>query len=144
VIAFQAGGLAGFQPYFYTYFNPVLTLIDKDQVPVFFYGERMEAAADYLATKPNAQTMTALVYFGRSFSYYFPGDTLVFKPVFFTDKSQLQDSLNKSDYLVIYSGLHERLPILNEMTPEYIIDLNGRPYVEIYPVSSVPPNFYEN
>jgi len=144
VLAFQAAGLLSFRPYYYTYLNPVLTFNNKDQVPVFFYGERMETAAAYLAEKPNAQFMTALVYFGRSFSYYFPGDTLVFKPVFFTDKSQLQDNLRKSDYLVIYSGLHERLPILNEMTPEHVIDLNGRPYLEIYPVSGVPPSFYEN
>jgi 4-amino-4-deoxy-L-arabinose transferase-like glycosyltransferase len=144
VLAFQAAGLLVFRPYYYTYLNPVLTFINKDQVPVFFYGERMETAAAYLAKKPNAQYMTALVYFGRSFSYYFPGDTLVFKPVFFTDREQLQDNMRKSDYLVIYSGLHERLPILKEMTPEHVIDLNGRPYVEIYPISAVPPSFYEN
>jgi hypothetical protein len=144
LIAIQITGLIGFQPYFYTYYNPILRLANAGWYPRFFYGERMEAAAAYMSAKPDAQFTTALVYFGRSFSYYYPGDTLVFKPVFFEDRQQLQGVLRNSDYLVMYSGLQERLPLLKDMTPEHIIDLNGRPYVEIYRVSDVPPEFFAN
>jgi hypothetical protein len=38
--------------------------------------------------------------------------------------------------------LQERLPVLNEITPEHIIYLNGRQYVEIYRVSDIPSSFY--
>jgi hypothetical protein len=83
--------------------------------------------------------MTALVYFGRSFSYYFPGTTVVFKPVMFEDKPLLVEYLQGTDYLVLYSSVSGRLPWLRELTPEKIIDLNGRPYVEIYRVEDIPP-----
>jgi 4-amino-4-deoxy-L-arabinose transferase-like glycosyltransferase len=126
-------------PYFYTYLNPLL--LASSAPPGFFYGERMEEAAFYLAQKPDAENQTALVYFGRSFSYYYPGTTLLFKPILFEDRAQLLNELERSDYLVVYSGLHQRLPLLDEWTPEYVIDLNGRPYVEIYRLQDIPSDF---
>jgi len=140
VLIAQAAGLFYTSPYYYTYLNPIL--LAANQAPTFFYGEKMEEAAAYLAEKPNAEKITALVYFGRSFSYYFPGQTLLFKPVLFDDKPQLANTLQQVDYLVIYVGMHERLPLLNEITPEHIIDLNGRPYVEIYRTVDIPSSFY--
>jgi len=128
-------------PYFYTYLNPILLSITAP--PVFHYGERMEQAAAYLAGKPDSSQQTALVYFGRSFSYYYPGNTLLFKPIFFDDRTQLIDELRRSDYLVMYSGMQERLPVLQELVPEHVIYLNGMPYVEIYRVSDIPAGFYE-
>lgn len=136
----QAYPLFYTSPYFYTYLNPILLV--SGERPVFHYGERMEAAAAYLASKPDAEHQTALVYFGRSFSYYYPGKTLLFKPVLFDDKSQLIENLRQSDYLVIYTGLEERLPLLSMLTPEQTIDLNGKPYVQIYRVSDIPSSFY--
>lgn len=127
-------------PYFYTYLNPILYASGKPSA--FYYGERMEEAAAYLKAKPNAEDQTALVYFGRSFSYYYPGQTLLFKPILFEDKAQLIDNLHASDYLVVYVGLEQRLPLLNELTPEYTIDLQGRPYVQIYRVGDIPASFY--
>jgi 4-amino-4-deoxy-L-arabinose transferase-like glycosyltransferase len=140
VLIAQASGLFYTAPYYYTYLNPILLAVHK--APAFFYGERMEAAAAYLAEKPNAENLTALVYFGRSFSYYFPGQTLLFKPILFDDKPQLIGDLRQADYLVIYAGMHARLPLLDEITPEHVIYLNGRPYVEIYRVSDIPSSFY--
>jgi hypothetical protein len=67
---------------------------------------------------------------------------LLFKPVLFDDKTQLIENLQQSDYLVVYTGLDERLPLLNELTPEHILDLNGRRYVEIYRVSDIPASFF--
>jgi len=128
-------------PYYYTYLNPIM--LASQSPPIFFYGERMEQAAAYLAEKPDAENLTALVYFGRSFSYYFPGRTLLFKPVLFDDKPQLIENLRESDYLVVYMGLHARLPLLTDLTPEHVIDLNGMHYVEIYRVSDIPESFYD-
>jgi hypothetical protein len=142
VLIAQAAGLFYTVPYYYTYLNPIM--LATRPAPLFYYGERMEEAAAYLAQKPDAEKLTALVYFGRSFSYYFPGDTLLFKPVLFDDKPQLIGELKRADYLVVYVGLHERLPLLNLMTPEHVIDLNGRPYVEIYRVSDIPSSYYNN
>lgn len=128
-------------PYYYTYLNPIL--LSSRNPSAFFYGERMEEAAAYLSAKPDSKNLTALVYFGRSFSYYFPGRTLLFKPILFDDKIQLIENLQAADYLVVYTGLHERLPVVKEMTPEHIIDLNGRQYVEIYRVDDIPAGFYK-
>jgi hypothetical protein len=140
VLIAQALGLFYTAPYYYTYLNPIM--LATNEAPSFFYGEKMEEAAAYLAEKPNAENQTALVYFGRSFSYYYPGHTLLFKPVLFDDKTQLIENLQQSDYLVVYTGLDERLPLLNELTPEHILDLNGRRYVEIYRVSDIPASFF--
>ena len=129
-------------PYYFTYLNPIMTAITGRPSP-FFYGERMEQAAAYLAQKPDAKEQTALVYFGRSFSYYYPGKTLLFKPILFDDKAQLIENLRESDYLVMYSGLEERLPLLKELTPEHVIELYGRTYVEIYRVADIPASFYK-
>jgi hypothetical protein len=136
----QAVNLFHTYPYYYTYLNPIL--LRSNPAPVFFYGERMEVAAAYLAAKPNSQDLTALVYFGRTFDYYFPGKTMAFKPLMFEDKALLVEYLQQADYLVMYTGLHERLPLLKELTPEKVIDLNGRPYVEIYRVSDIPTIFF--
>jgi hypothetical protein len=140
VLVMHASGLFYTIPYYYTYLNPIMLATSK--APQFFYGEKMEEAAAYLAEKPNAENQTALVYFGRSFSYYYPGKTLLFKPVLFDDKIQLIENLQQSDYLVVYTGLDERLPILKELTPERILDLNGRRYIEIYRVSDIPSSFF--
>jgi hypothetical protein len=140
VLIAQASGLFYTSPYYYTYLNPIM--LSMHEAPLFYYGEKMEEAAAYLAEKPDAKNLTALVYFGRSFSYYFPGNTLLFKPVLFDDKPQLIGDLKKADYLVVYVGLHERLPLLNLITPEHVIDLNSRRYVEIYRVSDIPSSFY--
>ncbi|MBK9603782.1 MAG: hypothetical protein IPO36_18390 [Anaerolineales bacterium] len=129
-------------PYYFTYLNPIMTAMAGRPSP-FFYGERMEQAAAYLAQKPDAKDQTALVYFGRSFSYYYPGETLLFKPILFDDKTQLIENLRESDYLVMYSGLEERLPLLKELTPEHVIELYGRTYVEIYRVADIPASFYK-
>ncbi len=140
ILIVQVAGLFNTSPYYYTYLNPIL--LATNEAPRFLYGERMEQAAAYLAGKPDARDLTALVYFGRSFSYYFPGQTLLFKPVLFEDKTQLIENLRQADYLVMYSGLQERLPLLKELTPEHVIDLNGRRYIEIYRVSDIPSDFY--
>jgi len=140
VLIAQVSGLFYTSPYYYTYLNPIM--LAAHPAPLFYYGEKMEEAAAYLAEKPNAKDLSALVYFGRSFSYYFPGRTLLFTPVLFGDKPQLIGNLKDSDYLVVYVGLHERLPLLNLITPEHIIYLNSRPYVEIYRVSDIPSNYY--
>jgi hypothetical protein len=129
-------------PYYFTYLNPLVSLV-AGKPATFFYGECMEKAAAYLAEKPDAENQTALVYFGRSFSYYYPGKTLLFKPVLFEDKPQLVDELKLSDYLVVYSGLEERLPLLKELTPEYVIELYATPHVEIYRVADIPSEFFD-
>lgn len=141
ILIAQASGLFYTAPYYYSYLNPIM--LAAHEAPSFFYGEKMEEAAAYLAQKPDAEKLTALVYFGRSFGYYFPGQTLLFKPILFNDKPQLIENLQQADYLVMYVGLQERLPLLKEITPEYRIYLNGRQYVEIYRVSDIPASFYK-
>jgi hypothetical protein len=141
VFTFQTLPLLSTSPYYFTYLNPIMSGL-AGQPSSFFYGERMEEAAAYLAQKTDAENQTALVYFGRSFSYYYPGETLLFKPVLFDDKAQLIENLQQSDYLVVYTGLEGRLPLLTLLTPEYVVELYGRPYVAIYRVSDIPSGFF--
>jgi hypothetical protein len=143
VLAAQAAGLPATRPYYYTYYNPILRAVTDNRFPLFFYGERMEQAADYLDAKPQAEQLTALVYFGRSFSYHFRGETTVLKPVFFEDREQLLDNLRQADYLVVYTGLEERMPVLAGMQPEEIIYLNDREYVDIYRLADQPPDVFQ-
>jgi len=60
----------------------------------------------------------------------------------FEDRIQLIENLQRADYLVMYAGLQDRLPLLKELTPEHVFDLNGRRYVEIYRVSDIPAGFF--
>ncbi|MFN8412894.1 MAG: glycosyltransferase family 39 protein [Anaerolineales bacterium] len=128
-------------PYYFTYLNPVMSLTGS-RPATFFYGEGMEQAAAYLAEKPDAKNDAALVYFGRSFSYYYPGQTLLFKPILFDDQVQLKESLRQVKYIVIYIPIDKRLPFLENVTPEHVIDLNGGPYINIYRVSDIPSSFF--
>lgn len=137
----QAYPLAFYAPYYFTYLNPIM-LAQTNKPDVFFYGEQMEAAAAYLSQKENAKNQTALVYFGRSFSYYYPGQTLLFKPVLFDDKAQLINEIKKSEYLVVYVGLEERLPLLKELTPEHLINLYDKAHVAIYRTAEIPESFF--
>lgn len=142
LVAAQAFPLLQNAPYYFTYRNPLMSSI-AGAPPPFYYGECMEQAAAYLAQKSGAADQTALVYFGRSFSYYYPGRTLLFKPVLFEDKAQLVEELRQSDYLVVYAGLQKRLPLLQKLTPEYVIELYGAPCVEIYRAADIPASFYD-
>ncbi|MBC7876667.1 MAG: phospholipid carrier-dependent glycosyltransferase [Anaerolineales bacterium] len=148
LIAAQIGFGLPYAPYYFTYKSPLTS-----QPATFGYGEGYSEAADYLAQKPNAQELRAYVYSGMgTFSFFFPGETLVFKRVYLIEKdfSVITEEMQTSDYLVLYPIVSEQQPetqqvfdALQGVQPEKIIYINGLEYVTIYKVTDIPQNVYD-
>ncbi len=131
-------------PYYYTYSNPLMLALFPGQNPNYGYAEVLEQAAHYLATKPGAEKMTVTAWYGRRFSYYFPGKVAVFKPMYSLQQDAL-DNLRGSDYFVVYYAQQKRrdiptgfIEMMEPATPEKVIWFNGIEYVRIYKVSEIP------
>ncbi len=88
-------------------------------------------------------------YAAGPFSYFFPGTTynlLIGETV----ERDYAERMKASDYLVIYSVLQKAvnqpaklLKALESFSPEKVIWLNGREYVQIYNVRDFPDAFFE-
>ena len=144
----QIGFGLPYAPYYFTYKNPF-----AKEAATYAYGEGYDQAADYLAQKPDAKNIRAYVYIGMgTFSYYFPGETLVLKRpnVLFGDFVTITEELRSSDYLVMYPIVRMKHPetekILSELEgvvePEKVIYINGLEYLHIYKVSDIPESVY--
>ncbi len=148
LIAVQIGFGLPYAPYYFTYKSPFAS-----HPATYGYGEGYSEAADYLAQKPNAKDLRAYVYSGMgTFSFFFPGETLVFKRVYLIDKSfaSIADEIKSSDYLVLYPIVREKQPetekilgALQGVQPEKIIYINGLEYVTIYKVTDIPQSAYD-
>lgn len=141
-----------YYPYYYTYNNPLVTIINKKE-SLYDYGEGFEQAAFYLSKKPNATTLKVLSFRGRGpFSYFFPGQTILLNPLFVEELGMpsFQERLIEADYLVINAAFALRTPrtqlfvdALNAATPEYEINIIGIYTIYIYEVADLPPSFYD-
>jgi hypothetical protein len=149
LIATQIGFGFPYAPYYFTYKSPFAA-----RAATLGYGEGLAQAADYLAGKQNAREIRAYVYNGMgTFSFYFPGETLVLKRVNLVndDFVTITDELHSSDYLVLYPitrSFHpETEKILGELEgvvqPEKVITINGLEYIQIYRVADIPESVYE-
>lgn len=149
LIAVQIGFGLPYAPYYFTYKNPL-----AEQAATLGYGEGLSQAADYLAEKPNPEKIQAYVYNGMgTFSFYFPGETLVLKRIYFVnnDLATIANEIRSSDYLVLYPitrSIHpETEKVLVEfegvVKPEKVITINGLEYVQIYKVTDIPESVYE-
>jgi hypothetical protein len=144
-----AGGLSQY-PYYYTYTNPLArALMPGYQDPDAGYGEGLELAGAYLADKPDAASLKAMSWYAAGpFSYYFPGTTYNLLISDSVDESYVK-RLKLSDYLVIYSIQQKAvnmpaklLKALEAYTPEKVIYLNGREYIQIYNVKDFNDAFF--
>jgi hypothetical protein len=148
LIAIQVGLGLPYAPYYFTYKSPFAS-----HPATYGYGEGYSQAADYLAEKPNAKELRAYVYSGMgTFSFFFPGETLVFKRVYLVDKSytSIAEEIQSSDYLVLYPIIREKqhetekvFVALEDVQPEKTIYINGLEYVTIYKVTGIPQSVYE-
>ncbi|MBM3178859.1 MAG: phospholipid carrier-dependent glycosyltransferase [Chloroflexi bacterium] len=149
LIFVQIGIGLPYAPYYFNYKNPLAM-----EPATFGYGEGYSEAADYLAQKPNVHELQVYVYSGLgTFSYFFPGETLVLKRVFVLDGDfiTIVRETRESDYLVLYPIVREKQPevkkILSELEgvvePEKVITINGLEYVQIYKVTDIPESVYE-
>lgn len=136
-----------YAPYYFTYKSPF-----ANEAATLGYGEGLAQASDYLAQKPNATEIRAYVYNGMgTFSFFFPGKTLVFKRVYLIDEdfATITKDMKNSDYLVLYPILREKQPEtekilgpLRDVNPEKIIIINGLEYIYIYKITDIPESVY--
>lgn len=137
-----------YAPYYFTYKSPFASGSVTSG-----YGEGLSEAADYLAQKPKAQEIRAYVYNGMgTFSFFFPGETLVFKRIYLLDKdfATITSDMRNSDYLVLYPIVRRWQPetevmftALQNVQPEKTIFINGLEYVSIYKISDIPESVYD-
>jgi len=128
-------------PYYSTYYNPLLggprKAMDIMQIGS---GEGIEQAARYLNQKSMAEHLHVISWYSHgSFSYFFKGHSR-----FMGSNSDMSDGAwNRfltSDYAIIYISQWQRhipqpiLDYVSELTPEYIVRINGLNYVQIYKI----------
>lgn len=152
LILFQLISALSYYPYYYTYNNPLLVMINKRE-PQYDYGEGFEQAALYLSQKPNAESLKVLAFRGRGpFSYFFPGQTILLNPLFVEDPGMLslKERFVQADYLVINEAFTSRtdrtqffVDYLIGVMPEYEIEIKGVSSIYIYKISDLPTSFYE-
>jgi hypothetical protein len=116
-------------------------------------GKGLAEAADYLAQKPNAEQLRAYAHNGMgTFSFFFPGETLVLKRVYLVEDDfvTIQNEIQMSDYLVVYTVVRKSQPetekilsVLQGVEPEKTIFINGIEYIYIYRVADIPEAVYE-
>jgi hypothetical protein len=154
LISTQVWSALSFYPYYYPYRNPILRAAGwYTQFPQKPYGEGLELAAQYLADLPNAKDSVALVYYARAcFSYFYPGETIRFKPYYVDDghEAELMDALGSADYLVLYYAnqgkMEKYAPLFDALSvvePLHEIWMDGYKYVIIYNVNDLPQTVFE-
>ena len=136
-------------PYFYSYYNPIMGGSAKAGATKFIgSGEGLDQAARYLNTKPDAEHLTAMSWYGSGcFSYFFDGKTIIIPTGIGDD--YIFDHLNKADYIVVYTNQwFRRIPpelfnVLDGITPEKEIWINGIEYARVYSVDQLPLQYRE-
>jgi hypothetical protein len=137
-------------PYYYTYTNPIMAWVNKDNAnPNIGYGEGLELAGQYLSQKREADEMTAMSWYSIGpFSYFFEGKVI---PLLSTDQvgREAIKGLKNSDYLVIYYVNQKRrnipanlLQALEGIPPESTLWVNGVEYIRIYEVDAFPDTVF--
>ena len=130
------------QPYFLTYYNPILGRADDVLSDNMFtgWGEGLNEAAIYLQHNPNIQEMEIITWYPLAFNWYSSGLGFEADPIYL-DKEIDQDQLNdylSADFAVIYINQWQRnypqqlLEHLNAKFPEYTIQIKEVDYVRIY------------
>jgi 4-amino-4-deoxy-L-arabinose transferase-like glycosyltransferase len=144
LLGLQLISILGFYPYYISYYNPFIEALQPGiQNPTLRdtgYGVGLDQAAAYLARKPGASQMTVMSANGLgSFSYYFPGKTLLMNSLVLTDP-QVIAGLKDSQYVVVdyyNQRRHHLLTGLEGLKPEKAIWINGINFLHIYRAADV-------
>jgi hypothetical protein len=141
-----------YYPYYYTYENP-LAISQLGGLSAYGYGEGLDRAAQYLAAQPDAASSSAFVYAGMgSFSYFYPGQTEIFKKVYLTEPGMptIIAGMHSANYLVIYSAYQDKslesqplYAALKNIQPEHVVLINGVDYARVYRITDIPESVYK-
>lgn len=152
LVILQLGSALAFYPYYYTYYNPIMTAITGN-APTSDYGEGFEQAAAYLSQKPDAESLKVFAFRARGpFSYFFPGETVILNPLFMEEPGMASaaERIADADYLVLNEAFRTRtertalfMQGLDGAQPEHTIQIKGISPIYIYRVSDLPQSFYD-
>ena len=128
-------------PYYFSYYNPLLGGAAKAPEEMMIgWGEGLDQAARYLNAKPKGEDYKVISWYASGpFDYFYQGSstTLGF------DANDLDEILSH-DYVVLYAHQWQRglpnqevLAYFAELTPEYVVQINGIDYVQIYDVMGI-------
>jgi hypothetical protein len=127
------------QPYYSSYFNPLLGGIQTaSRIFAFGGGEGLDMAADYLNQKEGAESLVVSTPYDQAvFAYYFDG---IAEP---PRRKHWTGSWLVSDYVIGYRSYWQRnipsieaVEYLETLEPEYVARINGVDYARVY---QVPP-----
>ena len=150
VVAAQILAVWQVRPYYWSYYNPLLggPNLAPGNIDIG-YGEGLDQAGRYLETKPNANELTVLSWYGVGpFSYFYSGPfnfTAIIPDWTKTNARRLAEA----DYIVIYVNQSQRqltrplLDVLTSVEPEHIIVINNIEYAWIYDVRDIPQEDFE-
>jgi hypothetical protein len=140
-VLIQLLGTLRTSPYYLSYYNPLLGGQERaPEVMMIGWGEGLDEAARYLNTKPRVRRINVRSwYVSGPFDYFFDGKSSILA----FDMTDLNEILN-ADYVVIYIHQWQRqlpsvevLGFFAELTPEYVVEINGLSYAEIYDVRRI-------
>ncbi len=141
VILVQLAGIFQTFPYYYNYYNPIMGGSARaPDTMMIGYGEGLDQAAQYLNKLPGASGLRVISWYGEGcFSYLFQGTTIEMD---FDIKAR---TLKNADYAVLYANQLQRkfpnievLAYFQQMTPEYVVQISGLPYVLVYNLQNAP------
>jgi hypothetical protein len=137
IVLLQAVSALQTHPYYLSYYNPIMGGGEvAPQVMMVGWGEGLDQAARYLNAQPDAGDMQVLSWYPDGpFSYIFDGQTVHAA----SEWEPTREQILSSDFVVLYIHQWQRQLPFSEMlayfsvrTPEYIIQLDGIEYAQIY------------
>lgn len=137
MLLIQSVVVVSYQPYYLTYFNPIVDLFyPAEQVFMIGQGEGLEQAAWWLNQSGDAEDMTVATLYDRAFRPYFIGQVINI-PKFTSSKPP--DWLN-ANRIALYINQYQRsLPdsaMLDYFSAQpllHSVRLHGLDYVKVYP-----------
>jgi len=115
--------------HYLSYFNPWMGGISRatDTVPVG-WGEGVESVTDYLAARPDAESLTVATWAIAGVAPEFPGRVVKLD----------EQHLLYADYVLLYIGdVQTNSPLASrfygQQEPEFVAHVNGREYAWLYP-----------
>lgn len=132
-VGLQAGLLWRSQPYPLAFYNPLFGgAATAEQVILVGWGEGLEQAAAYLNRRPDAARLTLATSYNHVVRPRFRGTTISIA------------TPETADYYLLYINTVQRqqlapavIQAMEEETPEFVAQVNGRPYAWLYRAPAV-------
>jgi len=130
LILLQVLSAVPLNPYYLTYYSPIIGSSKTQNIMTVGWGEGLEKSADYLNQKNQGDIIVSSFY-PQVFRTYYDGDVIDINdaPIFH----------KKIDYYVFYINQIQREPYFKDFiktyttgSPEHTVKINGIPYVTIY------------